>query len=90
MVKTFTPLHMGDGFIDPDSTLDRGLIYNATAQDYVNLLCSLNIRKEDLSSLSHQVLMIVLTRLMISIIHSFYFYFFIINSNGSRISKNHY
>ncbi|KAL3505156.1 hypothetical protein ACH5RR_034997 [Cinchona calisaya] len=37
-----TPISMGAGEVDPNSALDPGLIYNATAQDYINLLCSMN------------------------------------------------
>ncbi|KAF3639594.1 hypothetical protein FXO37_23900 [Capsicum annuum] len=41
-----TPLDMGAGFIDPNRALDPGLIYDATTQDYINLICSMNFTED--------------------------------------------
>ncbi|KAK4428951.1 Subtilisin-like protease SBT3 [Sesamum alatum] len=46
-----TPLDMGAGQVDPNRALDPGLIYDATPQDYVNLVCALNYTREQTKSI---------------------------------------
>ncbi|XP_075484274.1 subtilisin-like protease SBT3 [Primulina tabacum] len=49
--KTATSLGMGAGQVDPNRALDPGLVYDATPQDYVNLICALNYTREQTQSI---------------------------------------
>ncbi|PIN00751.1 Tripeptidyl-peptidase II [Handroanthus impetiginosus] len=47
-----TPLGIGSGLVDPNRALDPGLIYDASQQDLVNLVCSMNFTREQTQTIT--------------------------------------
>uniref|UniRef100_A0A0D6QSY6 Subtilisin-like protease fibronectin type-III domain-containing protein n=2 Tax=Araucaria cunninghamii TaxID=56994 RepID=A0A0D6QSY6_ARACU len=48
-----TPLDMGAGHVDPEKAIDPGLVYDLTAMDYVNFLCTLNYTTQQIQIIAH-------------------------------------
>ncbi|KAK4751435.1 hypothetical protein SAY87_004917 [Trapa incisa] len=46
------PLAMGAGHIDPNKALNPGLVYDATTEDYNNLLCGLNYTAKEIQTIT--------------------------------------
>lgn len=49
-----TPFNYGAGHVRPNRAMDPGLVYDLTADDYMNFLCSLNYTPDQLALFSNQ------------------------------------
>lgn len=52
--KPSTPFDHGAGHVDPVSALNPGLVYDATADDYLGFLCSLNYTSSQINALARR------------------------------------
>nr|QOQ34357.1 SBT4 [Nicotiana benthamiana] len=52
--KRSTPFDHGAGHVDPVSALNPGLVYDITADDYLNFLCALDYTPSQISSLARR------------------------------------
>ncbi|KAJ6735444.1 PROPROTEIN CONVERTASE SUBTILISIN/KEXIN [Salix purpurea] len=52
--KYSTPFDHGAGHVDPVAALNPGLVYDLTANDYLNFLCALNYSATEISSLARR------------------------------------
>lgn len=47
-----TPLGMGSGLINPNKALNPGQVYDANSQDYINLLCVMNLTSNQIQTIT--------------------------------------
>ncbi|CAJ2669795.1 unnamed protein product [Trifolium pratense] len=47
-----TPFALGAGHVNPNRALNPGLVYDVGVQDYVNLLCALNITQKNITAIT--------------------------------------
>ncbi|KAJ7944494.1 subtilisin-like protease [Quillaja saponaria] len=52
--KPSSPFDHGAGHVDPVSALNPGLVYDLTADDYLNFLCALNYTSSQITSLARR------------------------------------